>query len=69
LRNAKRTASSQKTPGLISPQNKADQEKNEKLNTAAHNYFQQNFLEKGPYNLLKLKKQVNHLKEMLHNKN
>ena len=43
--------------------------KAEQMNNAAHNYFQQNFLEKGPYNLLKLKKQVNELKEMLSNKN
>ena len=31
-------------------------DKAEHMNAAAHNYFQQNFLEKGPYNLLKMKK-------------
>ena len=39
------------------------------LNTSAQNYFTQNFLEKGPYNLLKMKKQVNDLKELLQHKN
>lgn len=48
------------TPDII------DFDKNEKMNSAAHNYFRQNFLEKGPYNILKLKKQVNQLKEIIH---
>ena len=39
------------------------------LSTSAQNYFTQNFLEKGPYNLLRMKKQVNDLKELLQHKN
>lgn len=35
------------------------------LNQQAQDYFQQNFLEKGPYNMLKLKKQLNEMKELL----
>ena len=42
---------------------------NKELNSSAQNYFAQNFLDKGPYNLLRMKKQVNDLKELVQLKN
>lgn len=51
---------------ILDPQQKR---MNKELNSSAQNYFAQNFLDKGPYNLLRMKKQVNDLKELIQLKN